>query len=63
MVIIGNTARMCLPSRRRTSSTISSGSLTAIYPYAKGMTMAIVSTKRRKAVRYRDRTSIPYRYR
>lgn len=64
MVIIGNAARMCLPCRRRTSSTRSSGSLKAlVYPISKSLTMASISIKRRKAVRYRNRSSIPYRYR
>lgn len=63
MVVIGNAARMCLPCRRRTSSTRSSGSLTALSPYSKSITMATISTKRRKAVRYRNRSAIPYRYR
>lgn len=63
MVIIGNAARMCLPCRRRTSSTRSSGSLKALYSISKNLTMATISTKRRKAVRYRNRSSIPYRYR
>lgn len=63
MVIIGNTARMCLPCRRRTSSTRSSGSFTPLYSISKSLAMTTISIKRRKAVRYRNRSSIPYRYR